>query len=203
MAATAAAEPRRPRLRLDGRSAVRLAAGFAAGLAFWFAFSAPYERAVAAAAQAVTRLLESPPTTTLAAEKGEIRVDRADFPPDSPRPGLPAADLHFNFVMLAALFALTPKPQSGANVARFAAAAGLLFVVHVAALCMQVQSVYATSLGPWSEAHYGPVARNLWAGGFHFYQVAGRFAAPFVLWWGLSRFELGATPVKRGREERS
>jgi len=195
MAATAAAEPRRPRLRLDGPSAARLAAGFGAGLAFWLAFSAPYERAVAATAQAVTRVLESPPTTTLTASSGEIRVERSDFPADSPRPGLPAADLHFNFVLLAALFALTPRPQSGANVARFAAAAGLLFVVHVAALCLQVQSLYATSLGPWSEAHYGRVARNLWAGGFHFYQVAGRFAAPFVLWWGLSRFELG--PVKK------
>ena len=134
MAAPAAAEPGRPRLRLDGAAAVRLAAGFAAGLAFWFAFSAPYERAVAAAAQAATRLVESPPTTTLAAEGGEIRVDRSDFPPDSPRPGLPAADLHFNFVMLAALFALTPRPQAGSNVARFAIAVALLFVVHVAAL---------------------------------------------------------------------
>ena len=42
----------------------------------------------------------------------------------------------------------------------------------------------------WSDAHYGPVARNIWAGGFHFYQIAGRFAAPFTLWWLLERPEL-------------
>ena len=196
MAGAAAAEPPRPRLRLDGGSALRLAAGFLAGLAFWFAFSAPYERAVAATAQAATRLLERPATTAIAAEGGELRIDRADFPPDSPRPGLPAADLHFNFVLLAALFALTPRPLSGANLARFAAACAILFAVHVAALCAQIQSLYATSLGAWSEAHYGTVARNLWAGAFHFYQVAGRFAAPFALWWGLGRFELAEAKKK-------
>ena len=196
MARAAAGEPPRPRLRLDGVSAARLAAGFLLGLAFWFAFSAPYERAVAAAAQAVTRLLERPATTTLAAGDGEFRVDRADFPPDSPRPGLPAADLHFDFVLLAALFALTPRPLRGENLARFGVATAILFAVHVAALCAQIQSLYATSLGPWSEAHYGPVARNLWAGGFHFWQIAGRFAVPFVLWWGLARFELSGAKKK-------
>jgi hypothetical protein len=178
-------------LRLDGAAALRLAAGFLLGLAFWFAFSAPYERAVAAVAERATRMTERPPTTSIAASEGEFRVDRADFPPDSPRPGLPAADLHFDFVLLAALFALTPRPLEGSNLGRFAGAAAILFVVHAAALCAQVQSLYATSLGPWSEAHYGPVARNLWAGAFHFWQIAGRFAAPFALWWGLGRFEIG------------
>jgi hypothetical protein len=193
MARAGAAEPPRPRLRLDGAAAARLAAGFALGLAFWFAFSSPYERAVAAGAQALTRVFERPATTSLAASEGEFRLDRSDFPPDSPRPGLPAADLHFNFVLLAALFALTPRPLQGANLARFGAAAAILYAVHVAALCAQIQSLYATSLGPWSEAHYGTVSRNLWAGAFHFYQVAGRFAAPFALWWGLGRFELAGS----------
>jgi hypothetical protein len=193
VARAAAAERPRPRLRLDGAAAVRLACGFLLGLGFWFAFSAPYERAVAAGAGALTRLFERPATTSISSQDGEFRVDRADFPPDSPRPGLPAPDLHFNFVLLAALFALTPRPLEGANLARFVAAAAILFLVHVAALCAQVQALYATSLGPLSQAHYGSVARNLWAGAFHFYQVAARFAAPFGLWWGLGRFELGGS----------
>jgi hypothetical protein len=195
MARAAAAEPPRPRLRLDGASALRLAAGFLLGIGFWFAFSAPYERAVAAAAQTVTRLFERPAITAVGARDGEFRVDRADFPPESPRPGLPAADLHFDFVLLAALFALTPRPLEGANLARFCAAGAILFLVHIAALCAQIQSLYATSLGPWSEAHYGPLARNLWAGAFHFWQIAARFAVPFALWWGLGRFEIG--PAKK------
>jgi hypothetical protein len=173
------------KLRLDAAAALRLALGFATGLFLWFAFSAPYEHAVAVAAQELLRAFERPAVTTLAASNGEIRVDRTDFPPSSPRPGLPAQDLHFNFVLLAALFALGRNPLAGQNLARFCLAAAALFAIHVIALVFQVESLYATQLGPWSQAHYGAFARNLWAAGFHFYQVAGRFAAPFALWWGL------------------
>ena len=78
-------------------------------------------------------------------------------------------------------------------------AAALLWVVHVAALVFQVESVYATRLGPWSAEHYGPIARNVWAAGFHFYQILGRFAAPFVLWWALGRE--GQTQTEKPRKK--
>lgn len=189
-----APETSRPRWKLDGRTLLRFAAGFAAGLAFWLAFSAPYEKTVAAAAERLMRLFERPAVTSLAASGGEILVDRSDFPPASPRPGLPAADVHFNFVILAALFALTPRPLEPRNFGRFWLAAGALWVIHVLALAVQVEALYATRLGPWSAAHYGAVARNVWAGGFHFYQIAGRFAAPFALWWGFGRPEAAGQP---------
>ncbi len=185
MARRSRAEADDPPIRLDAAAALRATAAFAIALAIWFAFAAPYERTLAAAAELILRAFERPAVTSLAAAGGEIRVERADFPPDSPRPGLPAADLHFNFALLAALFALSPRPLRSANFGRFWIAAGLLWVVHVAALVFQVESVYATRMGPWSQEHYGPVARNVWAAGFHFYQILGRFAAPFVLWWGL------------------
>ena len=163
--------------------------GFGAGLAFWLAFSAPYEKSVAGAATFLMRLFERPAVTSLAAPGGEFRLDRSDFPPASPRPGLPAADLHFNFVLLAALFALAPHPLEPRRFGRFWIAAGCLWAIHVVALVFQVEAVYATRLGPWSDAHYGTIARNLWAGGFHFYQIAGRFAAPFALWLAFGNFE--------------
>ena len=175
---------RRARFTLGRRTVVRLAVGFLAGLGFWLLFSAPYERGVAATAQALIRLFERPPVTTLSAPGGEIRVDRSDFPPASPRPGLPAADLHFNFVLLAALFALDPRPLAPGRFGRFWLAAAGLFAIHVVALISQVESIYATRLGEWSAAHYGTLARNVWAAAFHFYAIAGRFAAPFALWWG-------------------
>ncbi len=191
--------PARAFRKVDGRAALRLAAGFAAGLAFWFAFSAPYERGLASAAEVLLRLFESPAVTTLSASDGEIWVERSDFPPASPRPGLPAADIDFNFAQLTALFALTPRPLGARRFGRFWLAAAALAVIHVLALVCQVESLYATSLGPWSEAHYGPIARNLWAAAFHFYLVAGRFAAPFALWWGLSNFELRNSKFEFGR----
>jgi len=176
-----------PAVRLDGRAALRALAGFLAALFVWFAFAAPYERTLAVAGGLVLRVLERPAVSTLRSSEGEIRVDRADFPEASARPGLPTADIHFNFVLLAALFALSPHPLRARPFGRFWIAALLLWVIHVAAVVFEVQSLYATSLGPWSVEHYGPIARNFWAAGFHFYQIAGRFAAPFVLWWMLGR----------------
>jgi hypothetical protein len=178
-----------PAVRLDGGAALRALAGFLAALFVWFAFSALYERSLAIAGESTLRAFERPAVTTLRASDGEIRVDRADFPDSSARPGLPAADIHFNFVLLAALFALSPHPLRARPFGRFWIAALLLWTIHVVAVVFQVESVYATSLGPWSVEHYGPVARNFWAAGFHFYQIAGRFAAPFVLWWALGRPE--------------
>jgi len=173
----------------NARTALRLAAGFSVGLALWFLFSAPYERAVAPAAELLVRLIERPAVTRLEAAGGEFLVNRTDFPPGSPHPGLPAADIHFNFVLLLALFALDRHFARGRHLARMLLALVVLWAVHVVALVFQVQSVYATNLGDWSAAHYGAVARNFWAGGFHFYQIAGRFAAPFAIWWLLGRSE--------------
>lgn len=167
---------------VPGRVLLRAAGGFLAGLAVWAALSAPYERLVAGVAEAVLRTAERPAVTRLSAKGGEIIVERSDFPPAAPRPGLPAADLHFNFVILTALFALATPFRAG----RAAAALALLFAVHVVALSCQVESLYATRLGAWSEANYGVFARNAWAAAFHFYQIAGRFAAPFAIWWPLA-----------------
>lgn len=183
------------------RTIARMAAGFAVGAALWFGFREVYERPLAAAAQSAVRALERPPVTSLSARSGEILLDRSDFPPDSPRPGLPADDLHFNFVLLTALFALQPQFFEGRVLLRWIAALCLLFLVHVAALVFQVESVYAMNLGDWSAAHYGRFARDLWSVGFHFYLVAGRFAAPFAIWWLVAR-KPEASPPGPGRRSK-
>jgi hypothetical protein len=177
----------------------RGAIGFAIGLAIWIVLAPPYERVVAGAAELVLRLAERPAVTRLSPRPGEFILERADFPPAAPRPGLPTADLHFNFVMLATLFALVSPLRPG----RVALGLAILFAVHVLALCCQVESLYATRLGPWSEAHYGLFARNAWAAAFHFYQIAGRFAAPFAIWWPLGGWENEEErQERRGREGR-
>lgn len=187
----------------DGRAVVRLLLGFVFGLAAWFLFRDAYERAVAPAAEFLTRLGERPAVTRLEAPGREFLVNRTDFPPGSPHPGLPAPDLHFNFVLLIAFFALHPRPFRGERVVRLLLALVCLYLVHVVFLVFQVQSVYATSLGAWSAAHYGPVARNFWAAGFHFYQIAGRFAAPFAIWWLFGRPDPATAPeMARGPRRR-
>jgi hypothetical protein len=178
-----------------------MGAGFVAGLLFWYAFRAPYERLLAAAGEVSLRLTESPPVTRLEAGDGEFLVERSDFPPAAPRPGLPAADLDFNFALLTALFAMDPKPWRTGRVSRLLAACGLLFLTHVAALFFEVRALYATRLGEWSGVRYGAIARTLWAGGAHFYAIAGRFAAPFAIWWPFrgEAKPTGGSPRRRKR----
>ena len=117
---------------------------------------------------------ESPAVTRLEAPGKEFLLRRSDIPPGAKQPWLPSVDLHFNFVLLAALFALGPRPFEPRRFGRFWLAALGLFVIHVAALIFQIEALYATRLGAWSDANYGTFSRNLWAGGFHFYQIAGR-----------------------------
>jgi hypothetical protein len=182
-------------------AAGRALAGFVLGLGFWFAFTQPYERLLAEAAEWTLRATERPPITRLSARGGEILIERSDLAPATPTPGLPAADLHFNFALLAALFAIDRRPWRSENVAAFLMACGILFVVHAAALVFQVRSVYVTGLGDWSAARYGLASRTFWSGGFHLYLIAGRFAAPFAIWWLLTRgrTEGAAWDGERGR----
>lgn len=175
------------RKRELARPLVRAVAGFLAGAALWIGLAEPYHRTLAPPAQLAIRLFESPPVTRLRAEKREIIVDREDFPPASPRPGIPAEDLDFNVAILTALFATARRPFADRSLKKLAAALALLWATHLVALVFSVESLYATELGPWSAAHYGTAARNFWATGHHFYRIAGMFAVPFVLWWAFAR----------------
>lgn len=177
----------------NGRAVIRLLIGFLVGLAVFYLFSAAYERAVAPSAELLLRLGERPAVTRLEAPGENFVVIRTDFPPGRTIL-LPAADLHFNFVLLLALFALNPHPLKQGRAVRFLLAALTLFLVHIIFLIFQVESYYATRYGEWSAAHYGVFARNFWAGGFHFYQIAGRFAAPFAIWWLFGRSEPEPAP---------
>jgi len=182
-------------------AAGRALGGFVLGLGFWLAFSQPYERLLAGTTEPILRATERPPITRLSARGGEILIERSDRPPATATPGLPAADLHFNFALLAALFAIDRRPWRSGNVAAFLLACAILFLVHAAALCFQVRSVYVTGLGDWSAARYGAASRTFWSGGFHLYLIAGRFAAPFAIWWLLARgrWENAAWDRERGR----
>jgi hypothetical protein len=117
----------------------------------------------------------------------ELTIDRTDFPRASPRPDLLLMDLTSNIILLTTLFAVNRQPLSDRNVSGLLLASLVLVVVHVAAVVMNVQSIYALRLGLWSERNHGSVARNFWGAGAHFYSVVGTFGAGFALWW-LSSF---------------
>jgi hypothetical protein len=159
------------------------AAGFVLGLALWWGLSTPYARLLATAAGPLIRMAERPSVTRLIAGGTELTIDRDDFPRSSPRPGLTLMDLTANIVLLTTLFAVNKHPVSDRNILGFVLASLALVAVHIAAIIVNVESIYALRLGPWSARNYGPFARNFWGAAAHFYSVIGVFGAAFALWW--------------------
>jgi hypothetical protein len=170
---------------LNWQTVAKAVIGFLLGLLIWGELTPSYNIAIASGAQGLMRTFERPAVTRLHPNGSEIIVERDDFPPRSKRPGLPADDLTFNIVLLCALFAANPTTFSTSNVVRFGLALLILFLVHIVAFIAKVESLYALELGPWSAAHYGPIARNFWSGSSHFYRIVGVYAAAFLTWWML------------------
>ena len=180
------------------------AAGFLAGVVLWWALSAPYARLLASVSESLMRLAERPPVTRLAADGTELVIDRDDFPRTSPRPALLLMDLTANIIVLTTLFAAARRPFADRNIVGLLLASVTLVAVHVIAVVVNVQAIYALRLGAWSERNYGPVARNFWGAGAHFYSLAGVFGAAFALWWLFrpSPAENSARPRERWQRSR-
>jgi len=53
---------------------------------------------------------------------------------------------------------------------------------HLLLVLLWVKFTYATQLGAWSLAHYGPLARNFWGLGKHLLDLPVKLALPLVLW---------------------
>jgi hypothetical protein len=174
---------------------IKGAIGLLIGIGFWFAFSTPYARVLAGLSEPLIRIAERPRVTRLVPVGSEMTIERTDFPRASPRPGLRLMDITFNIMLLSSLFAVSAQPFGNRNLTGLLVASLILVLVHVAAVIANVQSIYALKLGPWSEQHYGAVARNLWGAAAHFYSVVGAFGAPFALWW-LLRPPVGSKPQK-------
>jgi hypothetical protein len=186
--------------RLDWRIALKALAGFLAGLALWMLLTPLYDRVVGSVAQATLRAFERPSVTRLHREDdGYTTVDRSDFDPRSKkRPTVAIKDLTFNFVLLAALFAMARRPFSDRNIGGFLAASAALALTHVGAVITEVMSIYVAKLGMWSTVHYGDVARNVWGVTSTFYRVVLMYAIVFALWFVFR--DPGTTPAPAAKK---
>ncbi|MBV8519401.1 MAG: hypothetical protein JO197_18560 [Acidobacteria bacterium] len=186
--------------RLDWRTALKALAGFLTGLALWVVLTPLYDRVIGAGAEATLRAFESPSVTRLHREAdGYTTVDRSDFDPRSKqRPTVAIKDLTFNFVLLAALFAIAKRPFSDRNIGGFLAASAALAVTHVGATIAEVMSIYVAKLGIWSTVHYGETARNIWGVTATFYRVVLMYAIVFALWFVFR--DPGAAPVPKKKK---
>lgn len=187
----------------DRRLLLRTTVGLLIGLAVWAGLGPIYHRVVIAIAGAVLEVIEHPRMTDLHPDGNDVIVNRLDFPKSlGTRPSISLGPLTYNIILLTGLFAMAPRPLSDRNVLRFFEAALALAIVHVVALIVHIESIYALHLGAWSSSHYGEVARNAWGAAAHFYELFGIPAAAFALWFLLGETPLDRTPMPQKASKR-
>ena len=94
-------------------------------------------------------------------------------------------DIHFPLVLLIALFLAPPDVPAAERFANLGYALLITLFFEVIDLFFWVKFAYATQLGQWSAAHYGPFARNFWGLGKHILDLPVKLALPFALWAAL------------------
>jgi hypothetical protein len=150
----------------------------------WLALTPLYNRFLTRAGENLLLLSESPNVTDLLSQNPHTaHIRRRDFPPSRSLVGtVRVTDLHFHLVLLAALFLAVPDVPWRERLANLGWAVLISIFFHLLLLFFWVKFVYATQLGSWSMAHYGPFARNLFGLGKHLLDLPFKLSLPLLLW---------------------
>jgi hypothetical protein len=150
----------------------------------WMAITPVYNRFLATAAENLLLLTESPNVSDLLVQGAHMaHVQRRDFPPSRSLVGsIRVTDLHFHLVLLAALFMAVPGVPWRERLSNLSWALLISAFFHLLLLFFWVKFVYATQLGSWSVANYGPFARNLFGMSKHLLDLPFKLSLPLVLW---------------------
>ena len=181
--------------------------GLAVGLAivFWVALRPVLDGLVTGGAEVLLRAFEVPRVTRLTVVDHRAEVRRADFRSDSALPTVPLTEIHFNAVVLLALYLSLPRPLSRRQLERLFMGSTLLVCTQVANLWLHVKWIYATGLGEWSLVHSSELWRNVVGFLRYFWDLPGRFSFPVVIWlafnWDLV-LEMLAPPRRTPRDRR-
>jgi hypothetical protein len=150
----------------------------------WALLTPLYNQFLVLGAQRLVRLTESPAQTRLALRDGEFAVaTRADLGSravDIKRGRV--TDVHFNVLLLATLFLAVPGVPPAERFGNFGVALICAAFFHLLLLAALVKFTYATQLGDYSTAHFGPVARNFYGLFAHLMDLPFKFALPLILW---------------------
>jgi hypothetical protein len=152
----------------------------------WVIGTPVYNRFLLGSAENLVQLTESPNVTNLLRKDAHFAyVSRRDFPPSkSLVHSFRVTDVHFHLVMLGALFLAVPRAPWRKRLENLGWALLITIFFDIFLIFFYVKFAYATRLGAWSLAHYGPFARNFWGLGKHLLDLPFKFSLPFLLWAG-------------------
>ncbi len=165
----------------------RLPLSLAAAMLLWLLLLRPVlDRAVPASSELLVRAFEYPRVTRLVTADHRVEVLRADFRSGSAIPTIPITEIHFNTILLLALYLATPKPFSRTQLERLFMGWCVLFAIQALNLTFHVKLIYAMGLGEWSLQTYSDLARDVFSYLQYFTDLPARFAAPFLIWLGFN-----------------
>ncbi len=164
----------------------RLPVAFVGGLLIWLLLRPVLDVGVSWFAQTLVRAFEVPRVTRLVPADHRADVVRADFRSDSQIPSIPLTPVHFNTIVLLALYLGVPHIVSRRQLERLFMGWTILLFLQTLNLVAHVEFMYATALGPWSTANYSSFARNVWGYVRYFTDLPGLLGAPFLIWIGLN-----------------
>lgn len=162
----------------------RLPLALAGAVALWALAKPGYDPVLCAAAQFVARLFEVPPASAVVLRNGDALLGRTDMRADSGWLKLPLTQIHFNLVPFLALALALPHPLAGRGWRSLLLGLAILAAAHTLTLVFQLKFLEAFSMGPWSQANYSGVARNVYAALRYFFDIPVTFALPLLLWVG-------------------
>lgn len=152
----------------------------------WLLITPFYNRFLAASAQNLLHLVESPNVTELVSAPqgdGYYFILRNDFPPAKRRVySLRVTDIHFHLLLLAVLFLAVPRVPWRQRLGNLGWALLVAVFFHILLVFFWVKFAYATQLGSWSLANYGAFARNFYGLGKHLLDLPFKLAFPLALW---------------------
>jgi hypothetical protein len=168
----------------------------------WLLLRPAIDTATAGLAQVFIRSFEQPRVTRLVVRDHRAEVRRADFRSDSSIPTVALTEIHFNTIVLLALYFALPRPFSRRQLERLFMGWCVLYLTQSFNLVFHVKFLFASGLGEWSRQTYSDFARNFFGFLQYFTDLPGRFSFPFLIWlsfnWDLV-MELLAPGVARDR----
>jgi len=156
------------------------------GMLVWLLLRPAIDAATAGLAQTLIRAFEHPRVTRLVVNDHRAEVRRADFRSDSKIPTIPLTEIHFNTIVLLALFLALPRPLSRRQLERLFMGWCVLYLSQSMNLLFHVKVLYAMGLGEWSQHTYSEFARNFFGFWRYFTDLPGRFSFPFLIWLGFN-----------------
>ncbi|HUP50462.1 MAG TPA: hypothetical protein VNA04_16935 [Thermoanaerobaculia bacterium] len=165
------------------RSALRFAAGAAAGILLWLYVTPTYHVVLVAAAEPLMRADPRLRHAEVLPSHRRITARGGTERPELPAVLIPADQLTYNVILFLGLFATNPAPFRDRGVRRLAIALAILFATHALAVVAAIEATYATGTGPWGDRNYAPMEQDFWVALEYGYRLAGMFGIAFGCWW--------------------